>query len=65
MFAVFFTVIFFCALARIELLIDILPDIEKKKDAFLTHKIVWGTIAANETLHCLVAWLVLYINNGE
>jgi hypothetical protein len=31
LFSIFFTIIFYCALARIELLIDVLPDLEKNR----------------------------------
>ena len=63
-FAVFFTIIFFFALARIELLIDVLPDIDKNRDAFLMHKIVWGAIAVNMIVHCIIAITALILNSN-
>lgn len=63
-FALFFTLIFFCALSRIELLIDVLPDLEKNRDAFMMHKIVWAAIAVNEIFHSIIACTALYLNSN-
>ena len=52
-----FTLVFFCALARIELLIEVLPDLEKNKTEFNRHKIVYGAIVTNKLLHCIVVFI--------
>ena len=62
MFSIFFAIIFYCALARIELLIDVLPDLEKNSNEFFKHKLVWGAIFMNKIIHCLVAFSGLYCN---
>ena len=63
-FSIFFSLVFFCALARIELLIDVLPDLEKNVAEFRRHKIVYGAICANKLIHCVVAVFAYYSNDA-
>ena len=55
-FSVFFSIFFFLALARIELLIEVLTDLEKNKREFRRHKIVYGAIVANKIVHSIVSY---------
>lgn len=64
MFSAVFTLLFVCALRRIELLIDTLPDLEKNTEEFRRHKLVWGLIFANKVLHSTIAVSALIINRN-
>jgi len=64
MFSAFFTLLFVCALRRIELLIDTLPDLEKNTEQFRIHKLVWGLIFANKVTHAAIAVSALIINKN-
>ena len=44
------------ALARIELLIEVLTDLEKNKSEFRRHKIVYGAIVTNKIVHSIVSY---------
>jgi hypothetical protein len=65
LFSIFFTIIFFCSLARIELLIDVLPDLVKNDGEFFRHKLVWSAIFVNTAVHCFIAVIALYINTRQ
>lgn len=64
-FCAFFTIIFFCALSRIELLIDVLPDLVKNTEEFKRHKLVWGAIFVNTFVHTFVSCLAVVLYNND
>jgi hypothetical protein len=64
MFSAFFTLLFFCALRRIELLIDVLPDLEKNDVEFRRNKYVWGAIFVNKVVHCAISVGAFIINEN-
>lgn len=55
-YSIFFSIVFFLALARIELLIEVLTDLEKNKREFRRHKIVYGAIMANKIVHSIISF---------
>ena len=63
-FSAVFTLLFVCALRRIELLIETLPDLEKNTEEFRRHKLVWGAIFANKVVHCAIAVTAVIANRN-